>query len=235
MARHARKQSVFSMLTSILVAVVIVYAVLMSFFGSWEQFVYQLLESLPFSNGLCKAVSRIIQVENQYITTKEVSITATGIFLDLLKLFIATVILGIIKKFYPSGKHVKEKLFSFGFENVVLPVVVSFGSALLVTYLVEEITQLGGFWPFLIGAIGTISTVGAFLWINPITIAFFGISLLKTLPALLSTLFSYCLVVMIIMMVSVPEYKAVFLSLVMIFLVIIVLLGVIDDKLDRMF
>lgn len=246
--RHAKKESIFSILFTLFMMVTITGIVVTYFFGSWEKFMIEIIDVLPWGEALFKTIAQLLDVSLVLGAGSSASVFGS-VWEDCVKLLIAAVLLPIARFFTgadrPMGKHaaplsISGKILWFFVDKLATPVIVAVVSAWLVEYLSGKIWSLGNAWSWVLSIAGTLATVGVSVWVFYILAAqtvWWGIAymLAKVIPAAISALFSYAFLILILLIGASPEYISVIAPIALMFLAIIFLLGLIMGKTDSFF
>ncbi len=248
MGRHAEKKSIFSSILSIIFTILIVSAIVVSIFGSWELFLIQVIEEMPFGEFLFKTIASFLKVGYDIMSQLSFSVTFGSVWNDCIKLLVAAVLLPIVKYFAgytKEGKHaaprtIGQKIFDFIVESVILPVMVVLLSTQIVAYISNSIQSIGGIWATILSIVGSLATIGVSVWAFSALIASgMGLGVLfllyKIIPAILNTLFSYAITLLFLLLGSSPEYMSSIGPILILLLGIFLMLNGLDHMLGGWF
>lgn len=245
--RHAKKESIFTILFTLFMIVCISGIVIVSIFGSWEKFVIEVVEVVPCGEILFKTIARLLNTGLD-ITDNGHTNMVGSIIEDCVKLLLASMLLPIAKYFtgaYNKGKHaadptITDRIFMFLTDKIVVPLVVAVVAAWLVEYMSGLFWDLGGIWAWILSIFGTLTTVSLFVWAFCALAAkglLWGIfcMLIKLVPAVLSALFSYTFIFLLLIIVGSPEYVSALGPVAVILLGLIIVLSAVIGKTDDFF
>ncbi len=246
--RHAKKESILSILFTLFMLICISWIVIVSVFGSWEKFIIEVIDVIPWGEFLFKAVAQLMNAGMEFVDNTQNGL-AGNVVEDCLKLLVASVLLPVARFFTgadkPAGKHaapltISNRIFYFAVDKIFTPLVVAIVAVWLIEYISGLIWSLNDIWAWILSIAGTVATLGISTWAFYMLAAktvWWGIAYMiaKIIPAALSTIFSYELMFAILILISSPEYISAIGPIAILFLGIIIMLSAVTTKTDDFF
>ncbi|MBQ9985777.1 MAG: hypothetical protein IJP38_05665 [Oscillospiraceae bacterium] len=247
MGRHAARRSIFSIIVDWVFIGILVFVVISSIFGSWEGFLAEMIQEIPWGGGIFKIVAGVMD-SGIRINTGQVAPSFGDWIKDFMKLLIAAVILPIVKYFFGyvvTGKHAAERTLlqrvgDFITESLFLPACVAMLSSWIVGYLSNMIWSVGGVWAWILSIAGSAAAIGVSVWAFCALAAagvFWGIGYMfaKIIPAMLILVFSYALWFAMMILVSDPVYSNTMLYVIIGIIGILLMIGGLDGVIGGFF